>query len=222
MSALLLLPGGEGRDEGQRSSKAHGPSFTRNAIALPQALTGLRSNSQNPHPCLLPEGEGEIPRRFPATFGPNFRPRFAGVKRRFATTIIAACACPTCAEGLFDAKLAGVRFTPCEKAGMRASGRRKPTALPSHEMPSVCRKCLRAWASIRRTLIPASPGRRNTPAIPPHSAPILARATPCFQRTCSARIKAAYCAGVSPTGWAVSPRRRSNARWPALPLPAEP
>ena len=64
VSALLLLPLGEGRDEGPRSSKADGSSFTRNAIALPQALTGLRSNSQNPHPCLLPEGEGEIPRRF--------------------------------------------------------------------------------------------------------------------------------------------------------------
>ena len=74
VSALLLLPLGEGWDEGQRSSNASNCSLARIAIALPQAFTGSGSNSQNPHPCLLPEGEGEIQGRH-ASFRPDFRAR---------------------------------------------------------------------------------------------------------------------------------------------------
>ena len=35
--------------------------FKHDEVRLPRAFAGLDSNSQNPHPSLLPEGEGVIP-----------------------------------------------------------------------------------------------------------------------------------------------------------------
>ena len=50
---------------GMRASGGRKPAslyFTHYEVRLPRAFTGLDSNSQSPHPCLLPEGEGVIPK----------------------------------------------------------------------------------------------------------------------------------------------------------------
>ena len=50
---------------GMRASGGRTPTgfdFTHDEVRLPQALTRIGSKSQSPHPCLLPEGEGVIPK----------------------------------------------------------------------------------------------------------------------------------------------------------------
>ena len=57
---------------GMRASGGRAPTgfdFTHDEVRLPQALTRIGSNSQSPHPCLLPGGEGAI--RVPIPHSPQ-------------------------------------------------------------------------------------------------------------------------------------------------------